>query len=143
MFQLYVNLTLVSQSNSTGTTVRASFAHIHTRPTVHPAEVLSLLWRDWQRALVPSRCWSPLHVRLCAGPWCPCQSNSTLDVGPLFAKVGATAKGCTAGYDGVACRVCVQPGYYRLGDRCLPCPQTPYAVITLFALGFGAWWALS
>jgi hypothetical protein len=65
-------------------------------------------------------------------------TNTTLDIGSLFAKVGTTAAGCAVGYEGVACKACVQPGYYRLGDRCLSCPQTPYAVITLFALGFGA-----
>jgi hypothetical protein len=64
-------------------------------------------------------------------------ANFTVDAGPLFTLVGASPKGCAGGYGGLACKDCVRPGYYRLGDRCLPCPQTPYAVIVFFALGLG------
>ncbi len=63
--------------------------------------------------------------------------NATVDASPLFAVVGAEAKGCVTGYIGVACKDCVRPGFYRLGDSCLVCPTTPYAVITFFVVGLG------
>lgn len=66
-------------------------------------------------------------------------ASTTVDTTPLFSLVGTSAKGCATGYGGMACKDCIRPGYYRLGDRCLQCPQTPYAVITLFVLGFGTY----
>jgi hypothetical protein len=59
-------------------------------------------------------------------------ANGTVDMSSLLGMVGAPTEGCAPGYTSEACKLCVQPGFYRLGDRCLPCPNTPYAVITVF-----------
>jgi hypothetical protein len=55
----------------------------------------------------------------------------------LLDLVYVASEGCAAGYSGTACRDCVRPGYYRLGDVCKACPQAAYAAIALFALVFG------
>ena len=64
---------------------------------------------------------------------CLCQiaagDNGSLDVSSLLGLVGVPAVTCSVGYTGLACKECIRPGYYRLGDRCLPCPKTAYGII--------------
>ncbi len=43
------------------------------------------------------------------------------------------------GYNGGACKDCIRPGFYRLGDACKPCPKTAYAAMALVVLALCAW----
>jgi hypothetical protein len=58
---------------------------------------------------------------------------------PLLAWANVSSQECVHGYTGVACRDCVRPGYYRLGDLCAPCPKAAYGAIMGFVAAFGAW----
>jgi hypothetical protein len=57
----------------------------------------------------------------------------------LLGLVSVPTQSCSAGYAGVACKDCVRPGHYRLGDQCLPCPKTAYTAIAVFVVVVGEW----
>jgi hypothetical protein len=59
------------------------------------------------------------------------------NISALLSHVNVSAAECAVGYTGSACRDCVRPGFYRLGDLCKPCPSAALTGISLFTLAFG------
>ncbi len=60
--------------------------------------------------------------------------NASVDLSSLLGMVGAPTTGCAPGYASEACRECAQPGYYRLGNQCPPCPKKAYTFIVAFSV---------
>jgi hypothetical protein len=56
-----------------------------------------------------------------------------------WANVSSSGSGCSEGYSGVACRDCIRPGYYRLGDACKPCPKAAYTTIIAVVFALCTW----
>jgi hypothetical protein len=56
-----------------------------------------------------------------------------------WANVSSSGSGCSEGYSGVACRDCIRPGYYRLGDACKPCPRAAYTAIIAVVFALCTW----
>jgi hypothetical protein len=65
--------------------------------------------------------------------------SATEGMSALLSTLNVTSRGCETGYSGAACRECVRPGFYRLGDNCKPCPKAAYGAILLLVVVLGTW----
>ncbi len=65
-------------------------------------------------------------------------SNDSLGASTLLGLVGVPTVTCAVGYTGLACKECIRPGYYRLGERCPPCPKSAYGIIVAVVVVVGA-----
>ncbi len=69
--------------------------------------------------------------------WCLQEYGTTVQQSLLLARMNLSSSVCAVGYTGVACRDCGQPGFYRLGDVCRPCPKAAYGAVSLVVLAIG------
>jgi hypothetical protein len=53
----------------------------------------------------------------------------------LLAQLNVSTQ-CSPGYGGTACSLCTT-GFYRLEEKCEPCPKTAYLIIVAYAVGIG------
>jgi hypothetical protein len=99
--------------------------------TFRDASVVS--WAQW--CILP-------HKSLCCAARVQVPENGTVtgEVSLLYksilARVGVPGEECAPGYQGEACKFCMHPGYYRLGNKCTPCPKVAYGIIVGLALAF-------